>query len=293
MISHAKLKRIRRKITVVLGITIIVSLFVHAQSNPAKQLNKKAETTTPQVYVHQDEEEQEAKLSELPEGYQADDWRIRLVNHDHPLAQDLPITLATLPSGQQIDERILEAYNAMIAAAQAEGIELTEVSGYRSVDSQEQIMERTLHEHLAEGMDESTAQEETARYVQTPGCSEHHTGLAIDITAGDFYAAGRTLDESLEATEAFQWLEKNAPKYGFILRYPKDKEAITQIGYEPWHFRYVGVPMAEWLTEHHLTLEELHDQYFVEEKQQAEHTLTEDEAKDEVNQKATNETSTE
>ena len=92
----------------------------------------------------------------------------------------------------------------------------------------------------------------TYQQVMPAGHSEHETGLALDITA----RGNDKLDESQAAEKEIQWLHENCWKYGFILRYPKDKEAVTGISYEPWHFRYVGREAAEYLYENRLTLEE-------------------------------------
>ena len=77
---------------------------------------------------------------------------------------------------------------------------------------------------------------EAARWVARPGTSEHQTGLALDIVAASY----QVLDEKQEDTAEQQWLMENSWKYGFILRYPSEKSGITGIGYEPWHYRYVG-----------------------------------------------------
>ena len=72
--------------------------------------------------------------------------------------------------------------------------------------------------------------------VQAPGASEHHTGLALDLVSSEY----TSLDEGFENTEAFAWLQEHAWEYGYILRYPRDKESITGVIYEPWHYRFVG-----------------------------------------------------
>jgi D-alanyl-D-alanine carboxypeptidase len=92
----------------------------------------------------------------------------------------------------------------------------------------------------------------TARAVTVPDASEHQIGLALDIVC-DTYSG---LDEGFGDTAAGKWLAANSYKYGFILRYPKDKEYITCIEYEPWHFRYVGVDAATVITDREITLEE-------------------------------------
>ena len=93
--------------------------------------------------------------------------------------------------------------------------------------------------------------------VTVPGASEHQAGLAFDIISNDYV----TLDEGFAETNAGQWLSENSCKYGFILRYPKGKEDITGIEFEPWHFRYVGREAAEIINKEGITLEEFWDKY--------------------------------
>ena len=100
---------------------------------------------------------------------------------------------------------------------------------------------------------ETTAQ----TIVGRPSESEHRSGLAVDIT--DRYYEEK--DSYLENTELFTWLKMHCFEYGFILRYPKDKKAVTGYVYEPWHFRYVGAEAAAFITENDLTLEEFLDLY--------------------------------
>lgn len=93
----------------------------------------------------------------------------------------------------------------------------------------------------------------TKKFVQAPGCSEHHTGLAVDLA---LFNPEDGSSQDFDGKGKYEWFSKNAWKYGFILRYPKDKESVTGIGYEPWHFRYVGVPHAYYITKNRLCLEE-------------------------------------
>ena len=87
------------------------------------------------------------------------------------------------------------------------------------------------------------------------GCSEHASGLAVDIVSKDY----QILDEKQARTDEILWLQENCSEYGFILRYPKEKEEITKVSYESWHFRYVGTTAAREITEQGLTLEEYLD----------------------------------
>ena len=101
-------------------------------------------------------------------------------------------------------------------------------------------------------MTEDEAREETARWTMPPGCSEHETGLAVDIVATD----NQRLDDTQEQTPETIWLHENCWRFGFILRYPAGKEDVTGIDYESWHYRYVGIEAARYLTEQQLTLDE-------------------------------------
>lgn len=128
----------------------------------------------------------------------------------------------------------------MVEAAAGEGVSQFLISsGYRDTDKQKQLYE-----------------EKGADYALPPGHSEHNLGLSLDI--------GSSQMEMSRAPEG-RWLEANAWDYGFILRYPKDKSDITGIQYEPWHFRYVGLPHSIIMRDKHYTLEEYLD--FLKEQQ--------------------------
>jgi D-alanyl-D-alanine carboxypeptidase len=106
---------------------------------------------------------------------------------------------------------------------------------------------------MLRGMSLSEAQRLAAVYVAPPGHSEHPAGLAADISSMDWQGEiSRQFDNTLQ----FRWLEKNACKYGYILRYPKGKEAVTGLSYQPWHFRYVGRKHACFINKMGITLEE-------------------------------------
>ena len=96
------------------------------------------------------------------------------------------------------------------------------------------------------------AEEEAAKWVTIPGTSEHEIGLALDIVDKSY----QLLDSKQEETKAQKWLLSHCSDYGFVLRYPKDKTEITQIDYEPWHYRYVGVQNAKFMEEKGYCLEE-------------------------------------
>lgn len=113
-------------------------------------------------------------------------------------------------------------------------------SGYRSVEYQTKLYTNKTNYYLNQGFDEATAKEKAAGIVNPPGYSEHNCGLAADLNSPEH----TELTEGFEDTAAFCWLQQHAGEYGFILRYPKGMEAFTEITYEPWHWRYVGVENA-------------------------------------------------
>ena len=184
-------------------------------------------------------------------------WQYILVNYDHPVTQEFidNLKLVNTPEGYgpqlKVDERIYSQLEQMLSAAKAEGVELYICSAFRSVECQTKLFNAQVDEQLNRGLSKEQAIEEAASWVAKPGCSEHHTGLALDIVA----PSHQTLDDDFETTDAFAWLYKNSPKYGFILRYPKNKKDITHVNYEPWHFRFVG-DKAQEITDSGLCLEE-------------------------------------
>lgn len=189
-------------------------------------------------------------------------WNLRLVNRDHPLTADfVPSNLAELPDeswvephvNHRVDARIVEDLTAMLTTAETEGVRPVICSSFRTYDYQENLFENRIEraereEHL-EGIE---AEEAAAFWVAPPGASEHQTGLAVDIVDADYLE----LDEGQEETATQQWLMIHCAEYGFILRYPTDKSATTGIGYEPWHYRYVGKEAASAITQSGLCLEE-------------------------------------
>ena len=107
---------------------------------------------------------------------------------------------------------------------------------------------------LEHGVSEDEARKQINLFSAPAGASEHHTGLCVDVV--DDAHKDYELSQNFEDRPAFEWLSKNAHKYGFILRYPKDKIDITTYDYEPWHYRFVGVYAATYMYENDLTLEE-------------------------------------
>ncbi|MCJ8007878.1 D-alanyl-D-alanine carboxypeptidase family protein [Lederbergia wuyishanensis] len=171
-----------------------------------------------------------------------------LVNHDNPV-QEIGVKrdiinliehqnhmqgYQLLDPDIRISEQVAERFSTMVNAAKKDHVDHFMInSGFRSLEEQSQLYE-----------------EMGPAYALPAGFSEHNLGISLDI--------GSTL-KRMEDAEEGKWLEKNSWKYGFILRYPKDKSAITGIQYEPWHFRYVGLPHSAIMYEKNLTLEQYQD----------------------------------
>jgi len=179
---------------------------------------------------------------------------ILLVNKKNPLDKnyvpddlvvpDVKFSFSGDDPKKQMQRVAAEALEKLFAAAEEDGIELRAVSGYRSYARQKSIFEYNA------GL---KGEEEANRTSARPGESEHQTGLAMDVSAKSVnYALEEIFGETVEGI----WLAEHAPEFGFIIRYPQEKEDITGYKYEPWHLRYVGVEVAKYITEHGLTLEE-------------------------------------
>ena len=169
-----------------------------------------------------------------------EDWKMILVNRDYILPDDYKTELAPCitddPDSLKLDYRVAPHYSEMYKAALEDGIELVPISGYRSVERQERNFENKINKYLDQGYGKIEATQMAATIILPPGTSEHNAGLAMDICS---------LEQDFEETKEFRWLSENAADYGFILRYPEDKQDVTKIIYEPWHWRYVGVEAAK------------------------------------------------
>lgn len=195
-------------------------------------------------------------ISELPESVSHEDWNLILVNPFQALPDNFEIDLVEVDNEQRIDGRIVEAWTSWKDAALAEGHRLFFASGHRDINRQAMNFNRTVQEHMDEGLTEEEAVEKAKEYLTEPGYSEHHTGLALDIVDEEWIVSGQGLEPEYDGEASQEWLVSSMADYGFILRYPEGKEEITGINYEPWHFRYVGIENAKFIEENDLTLEE-------------------------------------
>lgn len=167
-----------------------------------------------------------------------------LVNHTNKMPDDYTFDTKECGSATAVNKTLqtvaCDAFLEMQKAAAADGVTVWMQSGYRSIKYQTSLYERKTKYYLDKGYDNATAKEKAAAVVNPPGYSEHNCGLAADLNSPEHTG----LDEGFEKTAAFRWLCEHAGDYGFILRYPKDAEDKTEIIYEPWHWRYVGVENA-------------------------------------------------
>lgn len=171
-----------------------------------------------------------------------------LVNYENPISTqykpsdlvvpNIPFSFKEDDPKKQMRQIASKAIEEMFEEASKGGVKLYGVSGYRSSERQKQIFDNRV---------EAVGINKAKEYVALPGESEHQTGLAMDIG---------NLEANFGESKEGKWLRDNAHNFGFIIRYPKGKEHITRINYEPWHFRYVGVESASTIYSKELTLEE-------------------------------------
>lgn len=169
-----------------------------------------------------------------------------LVNKIHSIPQDYkPDDLVNvIDSSQQLRKEAADAYKEFYQEAKRRNIDIYAISGYRTNELQTIYWNNQV---------KTRGKEYASLYSAYPGRSEHQLGLAIDVS---YKTTGDRLNESVAESELGKFIVSNGYQYGFILRYPKDKENITNYGYEPWHMRYVGKKLAKTLHDKDLTLEE-------------------------------------
>lgn len=189
--------------------------------------------------------------------FRSDDWRLVLINKQNSIPDDYTFQLGTIKGKMQCDKRILEDLLAMLEAAEEDGVNLTICSPYRDLEYQQMLFNRKIKRYMNLGMSYMEAYQLSSQAVTVPGASEHQIGLALDIVCNDYMS----LDEGFGDTKAGKWLAANSCRFGFILRYPKGREDITGIEYEPWHFRYVGRSAATVIMEQGISLEEFWEEY--------------------------------
>lgn len=177
------------------------------------------------------------KKNQLPRDFIPAD--LVVPNVRFPFTEELP--------KKQMRQVAADALEKLFNAADNDGVDLFAQSGYRSYERQ-----NALFAAYASQNGEDAANKFSAR----PGESEHQTGLSMDVTSPDI---GYQIIVDFAQTDEGKWIQRHATEYGFIIRYPKEKEDITQYQYEPWHLRYVGVKVAKKIAGQGITLEEYLD----------------------------------
>lgn len=178
-----------------------------------------------------------------------EEWMLALINTNHPIGKNYSPNLSPVIAGSMVtaDSRVSEAYKKMYEAAKAQDIILVPYAAYLSFYRQQENYNNLVNNFIEQGMSEEEAKNSANTRIDEPGASESGAGLSVDIigTSSDF-----------DKTKEYAWLTANAHKYGFILRYPEEKFAITGVRARPWHWRYVGVDAATEIKTQNLCLEE-------------------------------------
>ncbi len=185
-------------------------------------------------------------------------WNLLLVNTEHRSPENYEDTeLVTFGSGEMLcDARAKPYIQQMLADAKEDGYNLYVLSTYRSIAKQTELFDKKVKSIMNnQHLDRPEAEKEAAKTVAYPGTSEHNIGLAFDIACDGHF----DLTETFAQTQEFQWLEQHCTDYGFVIRFERDKTAMTGINYEPWHYRYVGKKHAKEMKRLDMCLEEYID----------------------------------
>ncbi len=194
-----------------------------------------------------------------PNGLDANFSILLLVNDKNPLPEDYDYegNLTTIPTNyingmlNQIDKDVWNYMKAMIDAQRETQTDsknwLYVRSPYRSYATQKMLFTNQVNRNLNAGLSSEEAETKAATVVTRPGRSEHNTGFSADFNIAE---------DSFESTPMFTWMQEHAAEYGFVLRFPKDKQDKTGIVYESWHYRFVGINTAKEMNRLNMCLEE-------------------------------------
>lgn len=247
--SKKKSKKLnKRKVILVIAIFLLIIMIIIKN----KKTNKTVKTATNESTVNitsttdvkqiEDEQPEEKPKKEIT------DWNLKLANYENILPEDFTVEVANIDETRQFDARAIQYLNQMMNDMRKDGITNIWVqSAYRSVARQKELYDNSVQKYLKQGKTQEEAEKLTDEYINKPGSSDHNLGLAVDFN---------NVNNDFEKLKGFEWLQKNAENYGFILRYPKGKEDITKIAYESWHWRYVGKEHAKKMNELNMCLEE-------------------------------------
>ena len=241
-----KRRKAGRLIAIILILAVAVAaavlFLVHKIKEDARA--EEAERAAAEAAAQQQAEEEAAaaKEQERLDRIEAEksEWYLILVNNQNAMPDDFDIETVEVEDGYYIDSRVCGALQEMLADCRAAGYSPRLISTFRTRETQQY-----LYDHTANKAD-----------TAVPGHSEHECGLAADIIDADSLGWADPLIAEQEDMPAQKWLMEHCQDYGFILRYPADKEDITEIIYEPWHYRYVGKEHAAIIMENGICLEE-------------------------------------
>lgn len=223
-------------------IILVVVLLIYRYYIPDMK-PKKQSTPASVEYTYDDS----VTSSQLAEYNARQDWQLTLVNNDTPICENCSVILTALDNGQAVDCRIYPQLQKMFDDARSQGIYPTITSSFRTAEDQQDILESKYEHYQKIGYSDKKAKAYAEEWVAMPGTSEHELGLCVDIASGDSRVTNQ---------EVWDWLAKNSYKYGFIERYTAEKQDITGIIPEEWHYRYVGEKAAKEMYENDLCLEE-------------------------------------
>lgn len=261
-IRYKKRKLNKKKVIAVIGLFILIVLLIRkgtkhnktvettAKTNSViESVNNSTNTKTEEIQSNTIENNQ---ISNQPVARttknKIDDWRLTLANYENLLPENFTVKVSNIDNTRQFDSRAIGELNDMMNAMKKDGVTNVWVqSAYRSVARQKELYDNSVKKYLQQGKTQEEAEKLTDEYINKPGSSDHNLGLAVDFNY---------VDNKFEKLDGFKWLKKNAENYGFVLRYPKDKEDITKIAYESWHWRYVGVEHAKKMNDLNMCLEE-------------------------------------
>ena len=258
-------RAVRRQRMLLFGILIVILLTVILILSCCGRGAQAPQTTPQQTVPGSSAEGTTARQAEpLPEGWEyrasedltLQDGTLVLVNADHGFDPALPETVSVYDNMTgsylvkdiylSLTEEAMAALNDWMDAfaAQSGRRDVNIVAGWRSFADQQAIYDNAVA---------TKGQAHADAYIALPGCSEHHTGLALDL---DTYDLASGTSGGFDGDDAYTWAVEHAWEYGFVQRYPPEKSAITGISYESWHFRYVGLPHSYIMSTEDLCLEE-------------------------------------
>ena len=259
---YKKRKLNKKKVIAVIGLFILIVLLIRkgtkhnktvettAKTNSViESVNNSTNTKTEEIQSNTIENNQIANqpVARTTKN-KIDDWRLTLANYENLLPENFTVKVSNIDNTRQFDSRAIGELNNMMNAMKKDGVTNVWVqSAYRSVARQKELYDNSVKKYLQQGKTQEEAEKLTDEYINKPGSSDHNLGLAVDFNY---------VDNKFEKLDGFKWLKKNAENYGFVLRYPKDKEDITKIAYESWHWRYVGVEHAKKMNDLNMCLEE-------------------------------------